>query len=194
MMVRNFAPGEEKATDTTTTVVKTETGVEEKQHEATIPYERFAEVNQKATEATKQAATLQAQLDKIASDKKAADEAALAEQGKFKELAATKDADIATLKAQFQNAAITNAVILAAGAAGAIDPAAVVALLDKSKVKFEADGSVSGVQEAVDALLKEKKYLIRQTGSGYQMGAGGGGGSGEEKANLTDLLRQAIHG
>jgi hypothetical protein len=174
MMVRNFAPGEEKAADTTTTVVKTETGVEEKQHEATIPYERFHEMDVRAIAAEKKAAEGQAQLDKIASDKKTADEAALAEQGKFKELAATKDAELTSLKTAVQQAQITNAVLAAAHIAGAIDPTDVVALLDKSKIKIEADGKLTGVKEAVDELIKAKPHLVAPTGSGYRMGAGGG--------------------
>lgn len=173
MMVRNFAPGEEKAADTTTTVVKTETGVEEKQHEATIPYERFAEVNQQKAAAEKDKAALQAQLDKIATDKKTADEATLAEQGKFKELAATKDAELTSLKTAVQQAQITNSVLAAAHTAGAVDPEAVVALIDKSKITI-VDGKVTGAKEAVDELLKTKAYLVAPTGSGYRMGAGGG--------------------
>jgi hypothetical protein len=180
MIRRYFAADEETGVartagtaGTTTPVVKTEAGAEEKQHEATIPYERFTEVNLKAAEATKLAATLQAQLDKIATDKKTADEKALAEQGKFKELATAKDLELTSLKTAVSEAKIINEVLKAAATAGAIDPDAVVAMLDKSKVTI-VDGKVTGAKEAVDELLKTKPYLIAQTGSGYRMGAGGG--------------------
>jgi hypothetical protein len=196
MMSRYFAPGEENPAGTPTPVVKAEIGAEEK-HEPTIPYERFAEVNQQKAAAEKRAADAQAQLDKIAQDKKTADEKALAEQGKWKDLADAKDKDIAVMKQQLQNATITNAIVMAAQAAGAVDPAAVVALLDKSKLTVGADGIVVGVKEAVQSLLKEKTYLVGQTGSGYHMGAGGGGGGdegGEKKHRLVDALQEAIHG
>jgi len=183
---RYFGPGEEKATDTTTTVVKTETGAEDK-HEATIPYERFHEMDVRAIAAEKREAEKQAQLDKIATDKKTADEAALAEQGKFKELAATKDAEITNLKTAYQNSTITNAVLAAAHTAGAVDPDAVVAMFDKSKVTIAADGKLTGVKEAVDALLKEKPYLVAQTGSGYRMGAGGGNISNPSAAEVDGM-------
>jgi hypothetical protein len=173
MIGKYFADGEGNPAGTATPVVKTEAGAEEKQHEATIPYERFTEVNVKAAEATKLAATLQAQLDKIASDKKTADEKALAEQGEWKKLADTKDAELTSLKTAVQQAEITNAVLKAAATVGAIDPDAVVAMLDKSKITI-VDGKVTGAKEAVDELLKAKPYLAAQTGSGYRMGAGGG--------------------
>lgn len=173
MIGKYFADGEGNPAGTTTPVVKTEEGAEGKQHEATIPYERFTEVNVKAAEATKLAAMLQAQLDKIATDKKTADEKALAEQGKFKELADAKDLELTSLKTAVQEARIINEVLKAAATAGAIDPDAVVAMLDKSKVTI-VDGKVTGAKEAVDELLKAKPYLIAQTGSGYRMGAGGG--------------------
>lgn len=173
MIVRNFAPGEEQAAGTPPTGVNADKGAEEKQHEATIPYERFHEMDVRAIAAEKKAAEAQAQIDKIASDKKAADEAALAEQGKFKELAATKDAELTSLKTAVQQAQITNAVLAAAHTAGAIDPEAVVAMLDKSKVTI-VDGKVTGAAAAVDELLKNKPYLVAPTGSGYRMGAGGG--------------------
>lgn len=173
MMVRNFAPGEEKAADTTTTVVKTETGVEEKQHEATIPYERFHEMDVRAVTAEKDKAALQGQLDKIATDKKTADEKALAEQGKFKELADAKDVELTNLKTAVQQAQIVNEILKVATTAGSIDPDVVVAMLDKSKITI-VDGKVTGVKEAVDELLKAKPHLVAPTGSGYRMGAGGG--------------------
>lgn len=173
MMVRNFAPGEEKATDTTTTVVKTETGAEEKQHEATIPYDRFHEMDVRAVTAEKDKAALQGQLDKIATDKKTADEKALAEQGKFKELADAKDVELTNLKTAVQQAQIVNEILKVATTAGSIDPDVVVAMLDKSKITI-VDGKVTGVKEAVDELLKAKPHLVAPTGSGYRMGAGGG--------------------
>lgn len=185
---RYFADGEGSTAGATTTVVKTEAAGTEEKHEESIPYARFAEVNQAKVTAEKDKAALQGQLDKIASDKKTADEKALAEQGKWQDIATAKDAELKSLNEQVQSAKMTNAVLTAAAVAGAIDPDEVVALLDKSKVTI-VDGKVTGVKEAVEALLKQKPHLVAKTGSGYQMGAGGGGGVGmpspEEIAGYT---------
>jgi hypothetical protein len=183
LMRRYFASGEDaaataaaaaKAAGATTPVVNADKGAEEK-HEAMIPYDRFHEMDVRAVTAEKESAAKQAQLDKIAADKKTADEKALADQGKWKDLADAKDVQLKTMAEQVTSGKIVNAVLAAAGTAGAIDPEAVVALLDKSKVKVEADGKVTGAKEAVEELLKQKPYLVAKSGSGYQMGAGASG-------------------
>lgn len=53
-----------------------------------------------------------------------------------------------------------SAVTAAATRAGAVDPDAVFALLDPSKVTVGDDGLVTGVDDAVKALLDDKKYLV----------------------------------
>lgn len=57
-----------------------------------VPYARFAEVNQKYKD-------LEQRLASIEADRKKADEAALAEQGKYKELLEQRERDLAAEKA-----------------------------------------------------------------------------------------------
>lgn len=65
-------------------------------------------------------------------------------------------------------------VISAATRAGAVDPAAVFALIDPSAVTVGDDGQVTGAEEAVKALLDEKKYLVGQPPTPTPGGADGG--------------------
>jgi hypothetical protein len=56
-----------------------------------------------------------------------------------------------------------SAVVAAAQRAGAVDPDAVYALLNKDEVTIGDDGQVTGVEEAVKALLVAKEYLVGKT-------------------------------
>lgn len=55
-----------------------------------------------------------------------------------------------------------SAVIAAAVRAGAVDPSAVVALLGSDAVTIADDGTITGADDAVKALLEEKPYLAGQ--------------------------------
>lgn len=90
--------------------------------------------------------------------------------------AAAKAADDRAKAAEERAAAALrrSAIIAAATRAGAVDPDAVVTLLDPSKVTVGDDGQVTGVDEAVKALLDEKKYLVGSTPTPTPGGADGG--------------------
>ena len=66
------------------------------------------------------------------------------------------------------------AVVAAAQRAGAVDPDAVFALLNKSAVTVGDDGSVTGADDAVKALLADKQYLVGKTPTPTPGGADGG--------------------
>ena len=58
---------------------------------------------------------------------------------------------------------------------GLIDPEAALRLMDASLVQVEADGTVSGVREALTALAQHKSYLFASPGRGawaQKLGAG----------------------
>lgn len=68
-----------------------------------------------------------------------------------------------------------------------IDPDAAYALMDRSRVQIGDDGVVSGVKEALEALAKDKPYLVgkagsTQVGSGSNPGTGGGNDDPVEQA------------
>lgn len=89
-----------------------------------------------------------------------------------------------------REARLERQVTTAATKAKAVDPDAVLALLDRSKVTFGADGSISGVDAAVEDLLKAKPYLVdgnRSPGSAD----GGARGAANAGSDMNVLLRRA---
>lgn len=93
------------------------------------------------------------------------------------------------------NTRIINAEIkVAASAAGAHDPDAVLALIDREGIEIDDEGSVSGVKSALDLLLKAKPYLKGTPGAG-RSGGEGGGGAGERPgtgSRMNDQIRRAV--
>lgn len=96
-------------------------------------------------------------LDKA---KKETDEKALAEQGKFKELAEQKEREKATLKDSFTKRLIDTHLKIEAQSAGALDEDAVIALAGRADIKVGDDFEVVGAKEAVAALKKAKPQLF----------------------------------
>jgi hypothetical protein len=100
--------------------------------------------------------------------KKKAEEDALAEQNKFKELAEQRQAKITELEgttgtlAATYRANLTKVYVeLAAAKLNVVDTEAVYALLDKSKVEYDAQTGVpTNLDALVKALTEAKPYLI----------------------------------
>lgn len=82
-------------------------------------------------------------------------------------------------------------VTTAATKAGAVDPDAVLALLDRNAVTIGDDGQVTGADEAVKALLESKPYLVGKatTVAGKPGSADGGprAGDGPRQLRREDL-------
>lgn len=79
-----------------------------------------------------------------------------------------------------------------------VDADAAMALADLSKVQVTDDGKVEGVKEALEALLKDRPWLKKNTGGSGQVGGGtnppGAGSSGETnpwKKETFNLTQQA---
>lgn len=73
-----------------------------------------------------------------------------------------------------------------------VDPDAALALMDKSKIKVDDKGNVTGVKEALDALTKAKPYLV-----GKATGAWGdkqGSGAGDQLTAREELKKQLFGG
>jgi len=70
-----------------------------------------------------------------------------------------KQGDVEALQAQVRRSAIQAAVIAAAARAGIADPEDAVRLADLEGVEIDEDGTVSGADEAVAALVEAKPYL-----------------------------------
>ena len=93
---------------------------------------------------------------------KDAEDKALQESGNFKALAEQKDAEAKAARKDKADALISYRMELEAVKAGAIDPADVEALCNKSGIKLGDDGkTVTGVTEAVMARKAAKPHLFK---------------------------------
>ena len=72
---------------------------------------------------------------------------------------------------------------------GVVDPDVAFQLLDKSKVQIKEDGSISGVKEALETLLKAKPYLRGQ--STQVVGGNTNPGSQSAGFSMNDFIRQS---
>lgn len=74
-----------------------------------------------------------------------------------------------------------------------VDPDAALALMDKSKIKVDDKGNVTGVKEALDALTKAKPYLVGKAAGGA-WGDKHGGGAGDQLTAREELKKQLFGG
>ena len=107
----------------------------------------------KLSDEAKEAKTLKA-------EKAAAEEAALKEKGEWEKLAKKRESELTTLQQKIKETTVESAIKDAASKRGIKDLDAAIKLIDKSKVVVNEDGSISGIAEAVEALAKERSYLL----------------------------------
>lgn len=119
--------------------------------------------------------------DELEQAKSKAEEDALAEQGKWKELAEKREQEAKEANDRIKTLALNNAIQLEAAKTGVVDVEAVAALIDRSKVKVKDDGSVEGVKDALDALIESKPYL-KGTGQQQPVGSGSNPNPGQTEA------------
>ncbi len=144
---------------------------------------RFKNLNERA----KQADALKAQQEE---DQKKA----LAEQGKWKELAEQREKEVGEAKTQLQQQKADNKILAEAAKLGVVDAEAVLKLVDRSNIKIEDDG-VSGVTEALAALLQAKPYL-KGKAADIKIGDGtnpGDGNTPKIKFKLSQLKDAAFY-
>ena len=75
-----------------------------------------------------------------------------------------------------------------------VDADAALALMDKSKIKVNDKGDVTGVKEALDALAKSKPYLVGKTQTGGAWGDKQGGAAGDQLTAREEMKRQIFGG
>lgn len=85
-------------------------------------------------------------------------------------------------------------------AADAINPKDILPFIDKTKIKIDKDGKVTGgIKEEVDRVRSEKPYLFnkqQQGGSkgGFDGSGGEGGAGGNQKIDMNAAIRRAAFG
>lgn len=100
----------------------------------------------------------------------AAETKQLEEQGKFKELSEKQSAQITELQAKLQTSTVNQALTNKLAPLGVVDLDAALALVDRSKITVADDGSITGLDEAIEALKTGKAYLFNTEGGGSNGG------------------------
>lgn len=111
-------------------------------------HSRFQQLNQRA----KRADELEAAANK-------AKEEELKKQQKWQELAEQKEQEAKELREKYTQKSFDNAIQLEATKAGAVDVETVLKLIDRSQLKIDDNGTISGVSEAVKSLIEAKPFL-----------------------------------
>lgn len=112
-------------------------------------HNRFKELREKAREA-----------DKLKTERQKAEEAKMAEEGKFKELLAQRETELEQFKSNAQRAAVDNKLQQHLFKAGVVDADTALAVIDRSAIKVDDDGNVKGIEKAVEALKTSKTFLF----------------------------------
>lgn len=88
------------------------------------------------------------------------EEAEQLKKGEYEKVIKTKDEKIAELEGQVSSTRLNGAIERAATKAGIIDPEAALAMIDKSLIKADDNGTLTGIDEALKKLAEEKPYLV----------------------------------
>lgn len=145
----------------------------------------LARVRDALKAANKEAADRRRKLDELEqAEQKRKDEAMTETERLNKRL---QEAEAAKTQAlQTANERLIRAAFVAeAGAAGAMHPADAFALADRSNVIVDDSGNVSGVTEAVKALLDSNRLSLRAR-TAPNLDAGSGGNQGQRLPTLTE--------
>jgi hypothetical protein len=104
--------------------------------------------------------------------------------------AAEKDRD--QTRDQLRRERVERQVLTVALAEKAVDPDAVVRLIDTEAIEYDADGKPTNVSTLVKDLLKSKPYLRTGGSSGRGSANGGEGGGGQRSTgDFNSMLRRA---
>ncbi len=102
----------------------------------------------------------QKQLKAFQEEKAKAETEALKKKGDFETLANQKQAEIDKLRGDFHSSLTNTAIMAEAAKLGVTDLDAATKLIDRANIKVNDDGTVSGVTEAVAAMVASKGYLV----------------------------------
>lgn len=112
------------------------------------------------------------------------EEANKSEVERAREKAAAAEARATAAESESREVRVRAAIVAEAARKGVVDPDAAVALMDRSQLAFDDDGTPSNVAEAMDSLLTAKPYLAGGTRASADQGARSG-----SKVSSQDALR-----
>lgn len=99
-------------------------------------------------------------FDSAETARQKAEQDALTEQGKFKELSEQQTKTIEELQGKIKDGSISSALVNKLVPLGVVDLDAAIKLIDRSNITIGDDGTIAGVDEAVETLKTEKAYLF----------------------------------
>lgn len=101
--------------------------------------------------------------DQLKKEKEDAEQKKLEDDKKFQEALEIEKKKNADLEAQIKQQGVDNSIKTEAVKLGAKNPETVAKLVDRTKITVNADGSVTGLSEAIKALSESDKYLFDET-------------------------------
>lgn len=131
--------------------------------------------------------------DKTVSDKEAAEKKALEDQGKFKELSEKQSDTISELQTKIQEMTVNQALTNKLSPLGVVDLEGALKLIDRSAIEVKEDGTIDGLDKAVDTLKNDKAYLFNESSGKPQVGSptnpNNGGQTGQPPKFKASQLR-----
>jgi len=135
-------------------------------------------------------------LKKLQEDKQKAEDEKLKADKKWEELSTKKEEENQQLRDQIKNSNINQALTSVLVKENVVDLDGALKLIDRSKVSVDDNGTVSGVQDAIDALKAEKTYLFNgssQPTVGNPSNPTPGSPSGPMKFKRSQLTQEFIN-
>lgn len=133
-------------------------------------------------EANKEAAARRKKLEEYEAAEAKRKEAEMTEAQKLEKRATDAETEAAQTKEKMSLVLIRAEIKIKAVEMGFADVEDAFNLLDKSKIEISEDGNVNGVKEALEALAKNKPYLLKQP-----KGDGVGTGRGDKKRTQPEV-------
>lgn len=121
------------------------------------------------------------------SNKSKEEETRLADQKKFEELASKTAKERDEWRGKHDAVLVDGKLIAEASKRGIVDPDAVTKLIDRGQLKINDDGSVEGVNEALDALVKDRPYLVGKGNNNKSIGGGSNPGTDDRVAGTFKM-------
>lgn len=135
-------------------------------------------------------------LKKLQEDQQKSNEQKLKDDKKFEELAQQKEAENESLREQIKNSNINQALTTLLVKESVVDLDGALKLIDKTKVSVDDNGTVTGMQEAIDALKTDKAYLFNGSGNpqvGNPSNPQGSQSGGPMKFKRSQLTQEFIN-
>ena len=153
---------------------------------------RLAKAEAGLKDVNRESAARRKELEALRAEKTAKEEAEKTEAQKLTDAKTKAEAERDAANARVQDFALRNAVTIQASKLQFTDPGDALAFLDKSALTIKEDGSVEGLEAALQALAKAKPYLLTTATRGLAGVQPGHGSQSDRSTETPDQRRQRI--